>query len=127
MMFLDERFVGMRYRNFKILTHIVEYGAAPIQRLATPHLYNLTVDSGESTPYNRGNAPPRVRAVRADHRRPGARILVRLFAGLDFRPGDEVVADFAGLGYPSGVRMGGRLLMTPRGRRSPDLRRAGAA
>ena len=54
LMFFDELFVGMRYRNFKVLTHLVEHGAAPIQKLATPHLYNLTVDPSESTPYNYG-------------------------------------------------------------------------
>ena len=54
MMFFDDLFVGMRYRNFKILTHIVEHGAAPIQKLATPHLYNLTVNPDENTPYNFG-------------------------------------------------------------------------
>jgi arylsulfatase len=54
LMFFEDLFVGMRYRNFKILTHKVEDGAAPIQKLATPHLYNLTVDPSESTPYNFG-------------------------------------------------------------------------
>lgn len=54
MMFFDDLFVGMRYRNFKILTHIVEHGSAPIQKLATPHIYNLTVNPDENTPYNFG-------------------------------------------------------------------------
>jgi arylsulfatase len=54
MMSFDDQFVGMRYRNFKILTHMVEHGAAPIQQLATPHLYNLTVNPDENTPYNYG-------------------------------------------------------------------------
>ncbi|MGI9643093.1 MAG: hypothetical protein ACR2N9_09945, partial [Acidimicrobiia bacterium] len=31
---------------------MVENGAAPIQRLAIPHVYNLTVNPDESTPYN---------------------------------------------------------------------------
>jgi len=39
----------------------------------------------------------------------GTRMRVRLFAGWDFKPGDELVADFAGLGYTRGVPMGGRL------------------
>jgi hypothetical protein len=39
----------------------------------------------------------------------GTRIRVRLFAGWDFAPGDEHVADFAALGYRKGVPMGGRL------------------
>jgi hypothetical protein len=39
----------------------------------------------------------------------GTRMRVRLFAGWDFKPGDELVADFAGLGYARGVPMGGRL------------------
>ena len=51
-MFFDQQHVGMKYKNFKILTHKVEDGAAPIQKLATPHIYNLTVDPEESTPYN---------------------------------------------------------------------------
>jgi arylsulfatase len=54
LMFFEDLFVGMRYRNFKVLTHKVENGAAPIEKLATPHLYNLTVDPSESTPYNFG-------------------------------------------------------------------------
>ncbi len=39
----------------------------------------------------------------------GTRLRVRLFAGWDFKPGDELVPDFAGLGYTRGVPMGGRL------------------
>ena len=39
----------------------------------------------------------------------GTRMRVRFFAGWDFKPGDELVADFAGLGYTRGVPMGGRL------------------
>ena len=45
----------------------------------------------------------------------GTRIRVRLFAGWDFKPGDEQVADFAGLGYTRGVPMGGRLHAAPKG------------
>jgi arylsulfatase len=51
-MFFDQLHVGMKYKNFKILTHKIEDGAAPIQKLATPHVYNLNVDPGETTPYN---------------------------------------------------------------------------
>jgi arylsulfatase A-like enzyme len=51
-MFFDELHVSMRWRNFKVLTHVVESGTAPIQQLATPHIYNLTVNPDESTPYN---------------------------------------------------------------------------
>ena len=40
------------YKNFKVLTHKIEDGAAPIQQLAIPHLYNLTVNPDEDTPYN---------------------------------------------------------------------------
>jgi hypothetical protein len=40
---------------------------------------------------------------------------VRLFAGWDFAPGDELVPDFAGLGYSKGVPMGGRLQNMPDG------------
>jgi hypothetical protein len=45
----------------------------------------------------------------------GTRMRVRLFAGWDFKPGDELVADFAGLGYSRGVPMGGRLHAPPKG------------
>lgn len=45
----------------------------------------------------------------------GTRIRVRLFAGWDFAPGDELVPDFAALGYGKGVPMGGRLLAHPEG------------
>lgn len=51
-MFFDELHVGMRYKNFKILTHKIEDGAAPIKQLAIPHIYNLTVNPDEDTPYN---------------------------------------------------------------------------
>jgi arylsulfatase len=52
LMFFDELQVGMRWRNFKVLTHRVENGYAPIEKLATPHVYNLTVNPDENTPYN---------------------------------------------------------------------------
>jgi hypothetical protein len=39
----------------------------------------------------------------------GTRLRVRLFAGWDFKPGDELVPDFAGIGYTRGVPMGGRM------------------
>ncbi len=45
----------------------------------------------------------------------GTRMRVRLFAGWDFKPGDELVPDFAGLGYTRGVPMGGRLHVPPKG------------
>lgn len=51
-MFFDQLHVGMKYKNFKILTHKVEDGAAPIQKLATPHIYNLAENPDEDTPYN---------------------------------------------------------------------------
>ena len=51
-MSFDELQVGMRWRNFKVLTHMVERGVAPIQKLATPHVHNLTVNPDEDTPYN---------------------------------------------------------------------------
>jgi hypothetical protein len=44
----------------------------------------------------------------------GTRMRVRLFAGWDFKPGDELVPDFAGLGYTRGVPMGGRLNKPPK-------------
>jgi arylsulfatase len=49
-MFFDRLHVGMRYKNFKILTHKIEDGFAPIQQLAIPHLYNLSVNPDEDTP-----------------------------------------------------------------------------
>ena len=51
-MFFDDQLVGMRYRNFKVLTHKVESGPSAIEQLAIPHCYNLTVNPDESAPYN---------------------------------------------------------------------------
>ena len=51
-MFFDKVHVGLRWRNFKVLTHVIENGTAPIQKLATPHIYNLTVNPDENEPYN---------------------------------------------------------------------------
>jgi arylsulfatase len=51
-MFFDKVHVGLRWRNFKVLTHKVESGFAPIQKLATPHIYNLTANPDENQPYN---------------------------------------------------------------------------
>ncbi len=45
----------------------------------------------------------------------GTRLRVRLFAGWDFQPGDEIAHDFAEIGYTGGVPMGGRLEKRPRG------------
>lgn len=45
----------------------------------------------------------------------GTRLRVRLFAGWNFQPGDEVATDFAGIGYAGGVPMGGRLTNPPDG------------
>jgi arylsulfatase len=50
-MFFDRIHVGMRYKNFKVLTHKVEDGPSPIQQLAIPHIYNLTLNPDEDTPY----------------------------------------------------------------------------
>lgn len=51
-MFFGETYVGMRYRNFKVLTHKVATGASPILELATPNVINLTVDPDEDMPFN---------------------------------------------------------------------------
>jgi arylsulfatase A-like enzyme len=51
-MFFDHLHVGMRYKNFKVLTYKVENGFAPIQQLAIPHIQNLTVNPDEDTPCN---------------------------------------------------------------------------
>ena len=51
-MFFDSLHVGMRYKNFKVLTHRVADGASPIEKLAIPHIYNLTVNPDEDMPYN---------------------------------------------------------------------------
>ena len=45
----------------------------------------------------------------------GTRLRVRLFAGWNFEPGDEMATDFAGVGYAGGVPMGGRLINPPEG------------
>lgn len=49
-MYFDKLHVGWRYKNFKILTHKIEGGLAPIQQLAIPHCINLTVDPEENLP-----------------------------------------------------------------------------
>jgi hypothetical protein len=49
-MFFDHLHVGMRYKNFKVLTHKIADGAAPIQQLAIPHIQNLTVNPDEDSP-----------------------------------------------------------------------------
>jgi hypothetical protein len=54
----------------------------------------------------------------------GTRLTVRLFAGWDFAPGDELVPDFSGLGYTRGVPMGGRLTAPPEGAAPSFLVRA---
>ena len=51
-MFFDSLHVGMRYRNFKVLTHRIKDGSQPIEKLAIPNLFNLTVNPDEDTPYN---------------------------------------------------------------------------
>ncbi len=52
MMFFDTQLVGMRYKNFKVLTYKVEDGALPIEKLAIPNVLNLTVNPDEDTPYD---------------------------------------------------------------------------
>lgn len=54
-MYFDKQHVGMRYKNFKVLTHKVENAFAPIQELAVPHLYNLTVNPDEDIPIQYDN------------------------------------------------------------------------
>ena len=54
----------------------------------------------------------------------GTRLRVRLFAGWDFQPGDELAPDFAGVGYAGGVPMGGRLSAAPEGAAPTFLVRA---
>ncbi len=54
----------------------------------------------------------------------GTRLRVRLFAGWNFQPGDQLVPDFAGLGYAGGVPMGGRLSDAPEGAAPTFLVRA---
>jgi arylsulfatase A-like enzyme len=49
-MYFDALHVGWRYKNFKVLTHKIENGVAPIQQLAIPHLLNLTVNPDEDLP-----------------------------------------------------------------------------
>ena len=51
-MFFDHLHVGMRYKNFKVLTYKIEDGTAAIQQLAIPHIYTLTVNPDEDTSYN---------------------------------------------------------------------------
>ena len=49
-MYFDALHVGWRYKNFKVLTHKIEHGLAPIQQLAIPHGMNLTVNPDEDLP-----------------------------------------------------------------------------
>ena len=92
-MFFDEVHVGMRYKNFKVLTHKVEDGSAPIQKLAIPHVYNLTVNPDEDAPYNYADPHswvlykvfmPRAVELQASLRRDS----VPFGAPLDFNPYD---------------------------------------
>ena len=92
-MFFDQLHVGMKYKNFKILTHKIEDGAAPIQKLATPHVYNLTVVPGETTPYNYSEVsswllfrifPTKTMELRASLKKDS----VPFMAPLDFNPYD---------------------------------------
>ena len=46
----------------------------------------------------------------------GTRILVRMFGGWNFRPGDEERADYVALGYRNGVPMGGELHRAKKGK-----------
>ena len=43
----------------------------------------------------------------------GSRILVRVFGGWDFKPGDDQRSDYVDLGYEKGVPMGGELHRDP--------------
>ena len=47
----------------------------------------------------------------------GPRMTVRVFAGFDFKPGDEARSDFALNGYAHGVPMGGDLTAAPDGKK----------
>ena len=68
-MFFDHLHVGMRYKNFKVLTHAIEDGSAPIQQLAIPHVYNLTVNPDEDTPTTMSWCTPGC-STRSSGRRP---------------------------------------------------------
>ncbi len=54
----------------------------------------------------------------------GTRILVRFFAGWDFKPEEVELADFADQGYARGVPMGGDLSVAPAGKSPTFLLRA---
>ena len=93
-MFFDQQHVGMKYKNFKILTHKIEDGAEPVQKLATPHIYNLSVDPGETIPYNYRDPhswllfrvfPSKVAELRASLQKDS----VPFMAPLDFNPYDK--------------------------------------
>ena len=55
-MYFDALHVGWRYKSFKVLTHKIENGFAPIQQLAIPHCMNLTVNPTEDQPMQYENA-----------------------------------------------------------------------
>lgn len=93
-MFFDHLHVGMKYKNFKILTHKIEDGTAPIQQLATPHIYNLNVNPDEHTPSNYESVHswvlykifgPKTRELRASLEKDN----VPCGAPLEFTPNDE--------------------------------------
>ncbi|UCE42200.1 MAG: hypothetical protein JSV17_04320 [Candidatus Aminicenantes bacterium] len=84
----------MRYKNFKILTHKIESGPSPVEELAIPHCYNLTVNPDEDTPYNYGEAhswvlykvfTPKTMELRASLKKDS----VPFGAPLDFNPYDK--------------------------------------
>lgn len=93
-MYFDSQHVGMRYKNFKILTHKVEDGASAIQRLAIPHIYNLTLNPDEDTPYAYEDAHSWVlykvfMPAAAEHQRSLAQDSVPFCAPLDYNPYDR--------------------------------------
>lgn len=51
-MYFDKVHVGWRYKIFKILTHKIEHGFAPIQQLAIPQGFNLYSNPDEDLPMN---------------------------------------------------------------------------
>lgn len=49
---MGETLYGVKWQNFKMVTHLQETLTAPSVKLMTPHVINLTVDPKERKPYD---------------------------------------------------------------------------
>jgi arylsulfatase len=49
---MGETLYGVKWQNFKMVTHLQETLTAPSVKLMTPHIINLIVDPKERKPYD---------------------------------------------------------------------------